>query len=115
MTQIHLSNNDISRVQEADAIIRQSIKTHFTIAELAQKVGLPEKRLKKIFKQVYGLGLYAHLRTLRLQRARQLLMEGVAIRVIIREIGYKSESHFSIAFTKFFGQTPASFRKNNRA
>jgi AraC-like DNA-binding protein len=75
-------------------------------------VGLHEKRLKIVFKQVYGKGLYTHLRELRLQKAKDLLMEGIAIKVIVREIGYKNGSQFSAGFTRWQGESPSSFRKN---
>lgn len=110
---MYLTDMDIRSIRMASAIIQQSPKSHFTIPQLAEKVMLPEKKLKAAFKQVYGVGLYTYLRELRLEKAKQLLQEGRSIKIIIKSLGYKSESNFCNAFNKLYGETPGSWRKKN--
>ncbi|PZR18224.1 MAG: hypothetical protein DI539_16605 [Flavobacterium psychrophilum] len=113
MQSIYLTDSVKKAVYMVATIIQQSPVTHYTIPELAEKVSLPEKKLKKAFKQVYGMGVYQYLRELRLEKAKQLLLEGRSLQMIIRSIGYKSESHFSKAFTKWCGDTPTNWKKEN--
>lgn len=90
---MHLTDTDISSIRMVSAIIQQSPSSHFTIPQLAEKAMLPEKKLKAAFKQVYGMGLYSYLRGLRLEKAKQLLLEGRSIKIIIKSLGYKSDYH----------------------
>lgn len=110
---MYLTDTDIRSVHLASAIIQQSPKSHFTIPQLAEKVMLPEKKLKAAFKQVYGVGLYTYLRELRLEKAKQMLLEGKSIKIIIKSLGYKSESNFYNVFGKLQGETPGSWRRKN--
>ena len=113
METVYLSNYDLQRIELAHSTIRQSPKTHYTIAELAELVMLPEKKLKAAFKQVFGMGLYAYLRALRLEKAKELLQEGRSVKMIVRHIGYKSESTFCKAFASIYGETPGSYKKSS--
>ncbi|MBO9565796.1 MAG: helix-turn-helix transcriptional regulator [Niastella sp.] len=97
----------------AATIIQQSTATHFTIPQLAEKVMLPEKKLKMAFRQTFGMGLYQYLRELRMEKAKQLLLEGRSLKMIIKSIGYKSESHFSKTFSKWYGESPNNWKKAN--
>lgn len=109
--EIEITRTDIERAHHAAIIMAQSLKSHFTIAQLAEKVKLPEKRLKAVFKQLYGVGLYAYLRQLRMEKAKALLLEGKPIKVIINVIGYDNESNFCKAFKKANHDTPRIWRK----
>lgn len=112
---VYLSKSDLQRIELAHSTIRQSPRTHYTIAQLAVLVMLPEKKLKAAFKQVFGMGLYAYLRELRLEKAKELLQEGRSVKMIVRHIGYKSESTFCKAFTSIYGETPGSYKRSNES
>ncbi|MBO9561838.1 MAG: helix-turn-helix transcriptional regulator [Niastella sp.] len=105
-----LTEADIERVKEVAWIMQQSLKSHYTIAQWADKVKLPEKRLKRAFKEVHGAGLYTYLRNLRMEKAKEMLREDKPIKVIILYVGYKNEGNFSKAFRKVTGQTPRSWK-----
>jgi AraC-like DNA-binding protein len=91
--------------------MEQCPKSHFPISQLAEKVKLPEKRLKAVFKQLYGQGLYAYLRQLRMEKAKVLLLEGKPIKVIIHAIGYENESNFCKAFRKTHNESPRKWKR----
>ena len=113
MAIVYLSKSDLQRIELAHSTIRQSPRTHYTIAELAALVMLPEKKLKAAFKQVFGMGLYAYLRALRLEQAKQLLQEGRSVKMIVKHVGYKSESTFCKAFNSAYGETPGSYKRSS--
>ncbi len=108
-----LTAADTERVKEVALLMQQSLKSHYTIAQWAQKVKLPEKRLKRAFKEVHGAGLYTYLRNLRMEKAKDMLLEDKPIKVIILSVGYKNEGNFSKAFRKVTGQTPRAWKGNS--
>jgi len=112
---IEITSTDLERARKAASIMKQCPKSHFTISQLAEKVMLPEKRLKAVFKQLYGLGLYAYLRQVRMEKAKELLLEGKPIKVIIHTIGYENESNFCKAFRSKFNESPREWRKEQWA
>lgn len=111
MKEIEITAIEIERAQLAAQIMAQSPKSHFPICQMAAKVRLPEKRLKVVFKYLYGMGLYGYLRQLRMEKAKELLMEGKPIKVIIHVIGYDNESNFCKAFRKAYRESPREWTK----
>ena len=93
--------------------MQQSLKTHHTIGQWAKRMKLPEKRLKRAFKQVHGKGLYTYLRNLRMEKAMAMLREDEPIKAIISTIGYKNEGNFSKAFRKVIGIPPGEWKENS--
>lgn len=112
MRVLEISAADRERAREAAEIMAQSPKTHFPISQLAAKVNMPEKRLKAVFKHIYGMGLYAYLRQLRMVKAKEMLMDGKPIKMIIHAIGFENESNFCKAFRKEFDESPMKWMKN---
>lgn len=112
MKVFELSEVDIARVNQVALLIQHSIKSHYTIAEWAEKVKLPEKRLKRAFKEVHKTGLYSYLRHLRMEKAKLMLREDKPIKAIISAIGYKNEGNFSKAFRKVTGVSPTAWKEN---
>jgi AraC-like DNA-binding protein len=107
-----LTETDIARVNEVALLIQHSLKSHYTIGQWAEKINLPEKRLKRAFKEVHGVGLYNYLRNLRMEKAKIMLKEDKPIKAIISLIGYKNEGNFSKAFRKVAGVSPTEWKAN---
>lgn len=101
----------LERLQKVAYIIEENIKQPLTIAELAAKAKLSEPKLKQTFKQVFGMGPYAYVIHLRMEKAKDLLLEGYPIKAIIATIGYQSESNFCKAFRKSFNASPVVWMK----
>jgi AraC-like DNA-binding protein len=111
MRVLEITTTDINCARHAALIMEQCPRSHFPISQLAEKVMLPEKRLKAVFKQLYGKGLYAYLRQVRLEKAKELLLEGKPIKVIIHVIGYENESNFCKAFRSAYRDTPRGWTR----
>jgi len=111
MAPIIISEEEMDRAKKAALIITQSLHVHCTTRQLARKVKLSEKKLKYAFKQLYGVGAFAYLQQERMARAKELMLEGYAIKLIIPRIGYESESNFCKAFRKIFKETPVAWKK----
>lgn len=111
MRVMEITTTDIERARHAASIMEQCPKSHFPISQMAEKVMLPEKRLKAVFKKLYGMGLYAYLRHVRMEKAKALLLEGKSIKVIIHVIGFDNESNFCKAFRKMHHVSPRKWKQ----
>ena len=87
-----------------------------TIEEMAIAVNLSESHLQQLFKKEFGLSPVQYLRDLRLELAREMLVNSF---FQIREIGFKvgmsDQSHFIRAFKEKYGRTPSDYRKRHWA
>ena len=103
--QINLSN-------EICDYLCENMDTHITISELADMFNVSPTHLKKSFRDVYGLPVYAYTRSRKMLKAAELLRDtDRKIIDIAGELGYDNGSKFSKAFSDVMGSTPSVFRK----
>lgn len=71
---------------------------------------LPRKTLDRRFMKNYGTSISKMSRRIRLQKAKELILEGVDILRVPYRCGFNSVSGFRKAFQNEFGRTPAMIR-----
>lgn len=98
-------------INKAKALIDKDISRHFAIDEIATTVGIGATKLKKGFKQQYGLGLFAYLRKQRMELAGTLLRNTYkTIKQIAKATGFHYTSNFNSSFTRYYKTSPARYR-----
>ncbi len=99
------------RVQSTIAHIENNFDQELTPDLLAKAVNLSTSRLCHLFKSETNMGPLQYLRTVRMQRAKQLLETTfLSVKQIMIEVGLKDESHFIRDFKVIYGLPPAKFR-----
>src|SRR5476651_61881 len=94
------------------ASVQAAIKEALCIDDIANLVQLSRRQLERLFKQYLGSLPSRYYLELRLQRARQLLLEtNYSIVQVGLMCGFSSGSHFSTAFGALFGNTPREERQ----
>jgi AraC-like DNA-binding protein len=84
----------------------------WTLAELAEEVGLSRSVFADRFAHYVGISPMHYLARWRMQLAtRRLAAPGVSIAQVGVEVGYESEAAFNRAFKKYVGMPPGSWRK----
>ena len=94
--------------------IKQHLQSHLAeppqIASLARAARMSEPKLRKLFKQTFGAGIFAYYQTARIQEAARLLHEK---RLSVSEVGYQlgftNLSHFSRVFEAHMGLKPKKY------
>jgi len=80
------------------------------IAALAKDAGMSEPKLRKLFRQTFGKGVFEYYQFWRIQKAAQKLREG---RLTVSEVGYQlgftNLSHFSRVFEQLMGIKPKKY------
>lgn len=101
--------------QEQLRFVRDYLTAHVqappSLTVLARLAGLNECKLKRGFKALFGLPVFAYLAEYRLREAYLLVEQaGLSATEIAFELGYSSLQHFSAAFRKRFGVAPSTLR-----
>jgi AraC-like DNA-binding protein len=97
------------------ALMHRRPAAPWTIAELANEVGLSRSVLAERFRQYLGEPPVAYLTRWRLQMGAQMLCStSYSVAQIASEVGYDSEPAFNRAFKRQFGNPPARYRNEER-
>ena len=83
-----------------------------TLDELAASAGVHPVYLARSFRQRYGVSVGEYLRSVRLDwAAAQLAATETPLAVLAAEAGFADQSHFTRAFKRHAGLTPARYRR----
>jgi AraC family transcriptional regulator len=86
------------------------------VADLAASCSISPRHLVRRFKETTGDTIHGYVRRLRLDRAKALLAaDGVMLKDIATELGFKTPSHFAAEFRHQIGCSPSQFRAQLRA
>ena len=109
---LKFSMQQVEAIEAAKEFIDAHLPNHFSIMQIARRVGLNEQILKVGFKEIFGTGLYTYLQQQVLIIAKKQLEEtNKSSKEIAFEAGYKNANNFSAAFKKKFSKTPMEWRK----
>lgn len=104
------------RYAEIDAaidFIRRHLDEPLPLSRIARHVAFSDYHFSRIFKERIGLPPLYFVSSLRLQRAKDLLLESnLSVRQIGLEIGQQSLGTFTTRFTERVGMTPGEFRQS---
>lgn len=104
-----LSENDFAMVQRVELQLIQNYRENFPSIERLSRVALmSESKLKKLFKQSYGMGMYEYYQKNRMHQAREMILSRqYSITEVGTLLGYQNLSNFSAGFRKEFGCLPS--------
>ena len=111
----HLSPADRDIVARAREFLLLHMEYPPSVAHIARHVAVNETKLKRLFKEAYGLSPYACLRRERLAAAREMLLtRGMSVSEAAINVGYTNISHFIDAFAGQYGIRPGELRRRER-
>lgn len=81
------------------------------VKDLAQELHISERQLQRQIKLLTGLTPSEYINEVRLQKARQLIIDGSfsTVSEVAYHLGYTYPNYFSRVFSKRFGRPPSSF------
>ena len=97
------SNN---KVGEAIKYIMEHYTESFKVDELARVMNMSSSTFHRYFKEVTAMSPLQFQKQLRLQKARELLLNSGGVTEVAYEIGYESSSQFSREYSRMFGFSP---------
>lgn len=118
LQQLVLSSSSTSQISKAIAWIKQNYKKSIHVDELAARFHKSPSAFRHTFKAFTGVSPVQFQKHLRLQEARQLMLnKNMAASQAAGLVGYESISQFSREYSRLFGAPPVrdicSMRQNN--
>lgn len=98
-------------LQQIQDLVEQYIDNpNFGTEWMADEIGLSPRQLRRRIKELTGLSTTGFLRTLRLQRAAQLLaQEAGTVSEIAYAVGFNDPKYFSRLFRQVYGMSPSEY------
>jgi AraC-like DNA-binding protein len=113
--QAPLSPRERKQVRAARERLLHDMRRPPSLGELADAVGLSEKRLNAGFRQEFGGTVFEVLRNERLEHARLAFRQGEAsLKEVAFRVGYNHTTNFINAFRARFGEPPGRFLVSRR-
>jgi AraC family transcriptional regulator, transcriptional activator of the genes for pyochelin and ferripyochelin receptors len=107
-----MKDSERDKLYEAKEILSNNLDAPPSLSELSKKIGLNSFKLKKNFKELFGVPVFKYLQNQRMEKAYELLQGGnVTIQEAAWNVGYDSLSSFSNAFSKKYGFRPSEIKQ----
>ncbi|MFJ9387647.1 AraC family transcriptional regulator N-terminal domain-containing protein [Nocardioides sp. NPDC101246] len=101
------ANNPVSAII---SYVRDHIAEPLSVNEMAEQAFMSPSAFSHLFRDVTGRSPYQFVKEMRLNKARELLVEDESnVTQISKAVGYRSTSHFINEFRDRFGVTPRAF------
>jgi ligand-binding sensor domain-containing protein/signal transduction histidine kinase/CheY-like chemotaxis protein/AraC-like DNA-binding protein len=102
---------DEAFIEKITSIVNENLLgQEFGIAILAKKISMSQPVINKKIKAITGLSANDYVKSLRLKKAAQLLLEKrYTVYEIAYMVGYENSKYFSREFKKHFGITPSEY------
>lgn len=102
-----ITPGDIKKIKDVKEYLKTVFETPPTLARISRVMGLNEFKLKRGFKEVFGMTVFDYIRHLRMEKGRKLLLDGGKnVTEVSYLVGYSNPSNFTRNFKKQFGINP---------
>lgn len=96
-------------------MIESGHTSSFSIQKLAWELKIGRSTLNRLFHAYLGMSPHAYWTRIRMERAKQLILEGRhSIKEIADLLGISNPFYFSTAFRRYVGMSPSQYRKELR-
>jgi two-component system response regulator YesN len=115
MVYSHQDAKKVTQIRPAINYVDANYDKPITLADIAKASYLSASRLAHIFKEQMGITLIDYLTSVRIERAKQLLLGTEQnCTEICFQVGYNNQSYFTRTFKELVGMTPRKFRVMNK-
>lgn len=109
----YFARSQVNKIKAIKELVTQHMARHFTLRELSQRFDISLTAMNACFKAVYGVSIYAYIRTYRIQAAAAMLLQTQdSVTVIAGQVGYDNASKFASAFKSVMQVAPSEYRKS---
>jgi signal transduction histidine kinase/ligand-binding sensor domain-containing protein/DNA-binding response OmpR family regulator len=115
-SEVNATSADAAFLARVQAVVEERLgDSELSVEGLAEALGCDRSYLLRKLRALTGETPSGLIRSLRLQRAEQLLRAGAgAVSEIAYAVGFKSVAHFSNAFQERYGERPSAFAARHR-
>ncbi|MEK3717555.1 response regulator transcription factor [Paenibacillus sp. FSL R7-0333] len=102
--------DEIKRITD---LIQRRYKENLKLGTLAEIFNYNSAYLGKMFKNQVGEHFNTYLDKVRIEKAKQLLTQGMKVYEVAEQVGYMNSDYFNAKFRKYVGVSPSAYRKEN--
>ena len=107
--------HNVEKIYYACEVLRKEMASPPGALDLARRVGINYNQLVQGFKEILGIRPFEYLRTIRLEKARDLIANHECnVTEAAFNVGYSSLSHFTRSFRKEFDTNPKALAKEGK-
>lgn len=104
----NIKTRDRDVIHAVKEYLHQTFQDDHSLLELSKRFGINQNKLKKSFKELFGVPVIEYLYNLKMEHARALLYDhGMYVGEVASQVGYKNANHFATAFKRKFGVNPS--------
>lgn len=107
-------NVELDAVRAIRAYVGENLSRRIALQDLSDEVHLSRTYISSLFKKETGMNINDYITQERLNRASELLLEGLPVGLVAERVGMQSESYFSKLFKERYRQSPAQYAKKHR-
>ncbi len=102
------TNRDKDTMHAIKEYLHKTFQQNHSLLDLSKRFGINQNKLKKSFKEIFGVTVIAYLYDLKMEHARTMLYDhGMHVGEVAYMVGYKNANHFATAFKRKFGMNPS--------
>ncbi|NOU77792.1 helix-turn-helix domain-containing protein [Paenibacillus sp. LMG 31459] len=98
-----------AEVKAVGEFLEKHYMDNISLADLCNLTGLSKYYLLRSFTKQKGISPYSYLETIRIDKAKKMLEQGIKPIDVAIQTGFTDQSHFSNFFKKFIGLTPKQY------
>ena len=110
-SEIEVTSVDAAFLEQVHGVVEAHLgNSNFGVDWLADEMALSKRQLQRRLRALTGLSAAGYIRTMRLQRAAQLLEQGGGtVAEVAYAVGFQKVPHFSKLFRQVFGVTSSKY------
>ena len=95
------------------AMLDARVTTGIALQEIAERLGVSAPLVVRRFSGTFGIAPHRYLISRRVQRARELLLDGWPPADVAGEVGFHDQAHLTRHFTRHVGTPPGRFQRSH--
>ncbi len=105
------NNNEI--INNSIYYIKDRLDSNISLNDLAINSNISKYHFLRVFKNSMGITPHQYILTQRIEKSKNLILEGMNISSAAYSTGFSDQSHLIRSFKKIYGYTPNDFKQNS--
>ena len=106
-----ISNRTVNEFKEIVEIMHAHVTEPLTVKDIADKCGMSESNLKKIFARYSACSIHKYFLKMKIFRAIEMLDNNYNVAEISEMLSFNNQNYFGVVFKKETGYSPLNYRK----
>ena len=106
-------SDDFNIYKKALDILKRRLSSQISVDDLANVLNVSLSHIKRIFNRFAGMGVHEYYTHLKIEYAKELLLQGISVTETAKLTGFSNQAYFSAAFKRTAHFTPKEFSSNH--